>query len=680
MVNIERLAELGVDAASAAQLLGAVDLWFKQFGAVECWRRFTRSPDSCRLPFEVHNYVHEQVFADWDAHCGPAPGWVADQETIEASNISELVEHLDLADYESLHCWSVTDRQAFWQLVIERLGIRFQRPADAGKVLAEGSIDVEEPQWLPGARLNIVESCFGDDDAAAAIVYGDESGTIEQMSCRHLRAMTNRVSNSLVGAGFCPGDAIAIDMPMSAPTVAIYLGIVQAGCVVVGIADSFAAPQIAERMKIAGAKGVFTCGFVEHGGKRLAMYEKIVAADAPRAIVLGNQGKVKLRDGDQWWNRFLSDDEAFDAQACDPHDVMNILFSSGTTAEPKAIPWDHTTPIRCATDGRYHHDIHPGDVIAWPTSLGWMMGPWLIFAALMNRATIALYDGAATEGRFGRFVQDAQVNVLGLVPSLVRRWRQTGCMEQYDWSRIRAFSSTGECSNRQDMLYLMYLAGYRPIIEYCGGTEIGGGYITGTVVQPNAPSTFSTPALGIDLVILDDAGNEADEGELFLIGPSIGLSRRLLNRDHHEVYFEGTPLGPGGVKLRRHGDQFQRLAGGGYRALGRADDTMNLGGIKVSSAQIERALAGIESVKETAAIAVSPADGGPAQLVIYAVLSQGSNASGDQLRPVMQQAIRERLNPLFKVADVVVIDALPRTASQKVMRRELRRQYAAAGQ
>ena len=79
-----------------------------------------------------------------------------------------------------------------------------------------------------------------------------------------------------------------------------------------------------------------------------------------------------------------------------------------------------------------------------------------------------------------------------------------------------------------------------------------------------------------------------------------------------EVYFEGTPLGPGGVKLRRHGDQFQRLAGGGYRALGRADDTMNLGGIKVSSAQIERALAGIESVKETAAIAVSPADGGPA--------------------------------------------------------------------
>jgi len=449
---------------------------------------------------------------------------------------------------------------------------------------------------------------------------------------------------------------------------------------VVGIADSFATPQIAERMKIADAKAMFTCGFVERSGKRLVMYEKIVAADAPLTIVLGDRGNLKLRDGDLWWSQFLSDDEVFDPRPCDPRGVINILFSSGTTAEPKAIPWDHTTPIRCAVDGRYHHDMHPGDVIAWPTSLGWMMGPWLIFAAMMNRATIALYDGVPTEGQFGRFVQDAQVNMLGLVPSLVRRWRQTGCMEQFDWSCVRAFSSTGECSNWQDMLYLMYLAGYRPIIEYCGGTEIGGGYITSTVVQPNSPSTFTTPALGIDFTILDDAGNEADEGELFLIGPSLGLSRRLLNRDHHEVYFKDTPLGPGGAKLRRHGDQFQRLAGGAYRALGRADDTMNLGGIKVSSAQIEQALAGIEPVRETAAIAISPADNGPADLVIYAVLSQGANVSGDQLRPVMQRAIRKQLNPLFKVADVVVIDALPRTASQKVIRRELRRQYAVAGQ
>jgi acyl-coenzyme A synthetase/AMP-(fatty) acid ligase len=60
--------------------------------------------------------------------------------------------------------------------------------------------------------------------------------------------------------------------------------------------------------------------------------------------------------------------------------------------EPKAIPWTHTTPLRCAVDGWSLQDIQPGNVVAWPTNLGWMMGPWLLYASLLNGATIALYQ------------------------------------------------------------------------------------------------------------------------------------------------------------------------------------------------------------------------------------------------------------------------------------------------
>ena len=66
------------------------------------------------------------------------------------------------------------------------------------------------------------------------------------------------------------------------------------------------------------------------------------------------------------------------------------MFSSGTTGDPKAIPWSHTTPIKCAVDGYLHHDIRTGETVTWPTNLGWMMGPWLIFASLVNRAAIGL--------------------------------------------------------------------------------------------------------------------------------------------------------------------------------------------------------------------------------------------------------------------------------------------------
>ncbi len=392
-------------------------------------------------------------------------------------------------------------------------------------------------------------------------------------------------------------------------------------------------------------------------------------------IPLARDIEIPLREQDLAWSEFLLDDDVFEPVPCDPDDVTNILFSSGTTGDPKAIPWTHTTPIKCAMDGYLHHDIHPGEVVAWPTNIGWMMGPWLIYASLVNRAKMALYYGAPVTREFCEFVQNTKIQMLGVVPSLVKAWQNLGAVDGLDWTAIKAFSSTGECSNSDDYLYLMSLAGYRPIIEYCGGTEIGGGYISGTIVQPASPSTFSTPSFGLDYVILDENGTPTPNGELFIIPPSIGLSNTLLNRDHHEVYFTDTPRGPNGEMLRRHGDETEELPGGYYRGHGRADDTMNIGGIKVSSTEIERTLASVDGILETAAIAFNPPAGGPSQLVVYAVPDGSTELEPEPTKKAMQRAIATGLNPLFKISAILIVDALPRTASNKVMRRVLRDRY-----
>ena len=248
-----------------------------------------------------------------------------------------------------------------------------------------------------------------------------------------LALLTNRVANGLVEIGMEPGDAVAVDMPMNAESVAIYLGIVKAGCAVVGIADSFAPDEIAIRLRIGNAKAIFTQDYINRAGKRLPLYEKVTAANAPKAIVFackGDEGVAPIqREGDMIWGDFLSDTDTFTAVPCHPDAHTNILFSSGTTGEPKAIPWTHTTPIKCAADAYLHHDIHTNDVLAWHTNLGWMMGPWLIYASLINKATIALYDGGSPTGRdFGVFVQNARVSMLGVVPTLVRAWKNTECM------------------------------------------------------------------------------------------------------------------------------------------------------------------------------------------------------------------------------------------------------------
>ena len=694
MLAVEELIACGLDKAEALKIAEAVNLILETQSPTASWYEISRYILTPQHPFALHQLLYETTYANFDrATYGPPPAWFPTDEDITKANITRLMAELHIKTYSEFHAWSVANRDTFWQMMINVLDIK---TTSTNPDIQQGATGIATNL----ATLNIVESCFSaPPDAIAIVTQRENAEELARFTYHELASLTNRVANGLIEIGMRQGDAVAVDMPMNAESVAIYLGIVKAGCAVVGIADSFAPDEIATRLRIGNAKAIFTQDYINRAGKRLPLYEKVIAANAPKAIVFSAACKLNLaiekpcegsdrgaqiqREGDMTWDDFLSDTETFTAIPCHPDAHTNILFSSGTTGEPKAIPWTHTTPIKCAADAYLHHDIHTNDVLAWHTNLGWMMGPWLIYASLINKATIALYDGVPTGRDFGVFVQNAKVSMLGVVPTLVRAWKNTACMHGLDWRAIRAFSSTGECSNPEEMLYLMSLAGYKPVIEYCGGTEIGGGYVTGTRVQPAAPSTFTTPALGLDFLLYDEHGNPSDNGEVFIVPPSLGLSTSLLNADHDEVYFAGTPR----PDLRRHGDAIEKLgkrlesepwlAGIKYRVHGRVDDTMNLSGIKVSSAEIEEVLNVVDGIQETAAVAVSPEDGGPSQLVIYTVLvaSESGGSAKQEVHDTLQVALSQHLNPLFRIHDVVIVEALPRTASNKVMRRLLRQQF-----
>jgi acetyl-CoA synthetase len=631
------------------------------------WRHVSQRVLTPADPFELHEAAFAACYGEGALQTGAAPAWMPTQDVVEHANVTGLARELGLPDYAALHAWSIEHREAYWSRVLRRLNVQFDRPCEAVLDAPEG----KPPRWLRGARLNIVASCFQADPTTVAVIESD-GARLRTCSYGELKSRAARVAHALSQRGIVAGDAVAMILPMGIDAVAGYLGVLAAGAAVVSVPESFSSDEIGTRLRIADVKLVITQDVVPRGGKRLPLYDKVRAAcDAPAVVVPADQPFTPADARDVSWAQFQAADAPFAPVSRDPGDPINILFSSGTTGEPKAIPWDHTTAVKAAADAHFHHDVHPGDVLCWPTSLGWMMGPWLIFASLLNRATMALYTQAPGDRAFGAFVRDAKVTMLGSVPSMVRAWRQGDCMRGLDWSGIRAFSSSGECSNATEMLYLMHLAGYRPVIEYCGGTEIGGGYITGTVVQPSVPAAFSTPALGIDLAILDEAHAPATAGEAFLIGPSMGLSWRLLNREHDAVYYADAPV-LDGVRLRRHGDEIRRLPNGYWRVVGRCDDTMNLGGIKVGCVEIERVLNQVDGVLETAAVAENPPGGGPSRLVVFAVPKTGTAITGDELLPAMRQAIRARLNPLFHLDRVEVVASLPRTASNKVMRRELR--------
>jgi acetyl-CoA synthetase len=644
------------------------------------WARFIqRERNRHTTSFEEHWQTYNRIFAERPPEDGPPVVWRPSQQVIDASHLGRLMRQKGFRTYEELHRWSVTNRSQFWGAVLSDLEIDLGLGAQP--VLAPGK-DLRNPQWFPDARLNIAELCFAAPPDQTAIVFareGDEEP--RRVSYRELQSMARKVALGLVRQGFEPGQAIALYMPMTVECVAAYLGIVLAGCVVVSIADSFAPPQIKKRLDIANARAVITVETSVRNGKKIDLYRRVKAAvDDQLVIVVGGVG-TEQRSGYApsvlSWSRFIDGEELDVSFQPDPAQMVNVLFSSGTTGTPKAIPWTHLTPLKCAMDGRFHQDIHDHDVVAWPTNIGWMMGPWLIFATLLNRATMALFEGAPSGGAFCRFVEAAEVTMLGVVPTLVKAWRSSEASQKPDWSKIRVFSSTGEPSNQEDYLWLMFRTDYRaPIIEYCGGTEIGGGYITGTVVQPACPATFTTPALGLDLAVLSSQGKDVEpgrSGEVFLAPPSIGLSQRLLNGDHEAVYYIGVPTHPVHDQLRRHGDRLLKMHGGCYRAHGRTDDTMNLGGIKIGSVELERALELHPAVTRCAAVGVQKQGEGADRLVVFVL--PGGGFSLDATSVELGELLKKQVNPLFRIHEVVVIDELPLTASNKLMRRRLREKY-----
>ncbi|GLU19570.1 hypothetical protein SLE2022_358150 [Rubroshorea leprosula] len=710
-VGIEELAKAGGLSAEEAteihkvirQAITAAEA--KGSDPREVWREVvSRKVLKPWHPHSLHQLVYYSVYSNWDSSTnGPPLYWFPSLYQSKLTNLGRVMETYGpkflgtsykdpIASFNHFRKFSVEHPETYWSVILKELSVVFR---EAPKCILDTS-DKSKPggRWLPGSLLNIAECCLlpsshpRKDDDSCAIVWRDEGCDDSEVSCmtlKELREQVILVANALE-VTFSRGDAIAIDMPMTINAVIIYLAIVLAGLIVVSIADSFAPKEIATRLRVSKAKAIFTQDFILRGGRKFPLYSRVVEAAPHKAIVLpvsGNDIDIKLREQDISWRDFLSSINQhprppYYSPVYQPIDsTINILFSSGTTGDPKAIPWTQLSPIRSASDGWAHIDIGVGDVYCWPTNLGWVMGPILLFSAFLSGATLALYHGSPLGRSFGKFVQDAGVTILGTVPSLVKTWKSTNCMEGLDWSKIKSFASTGEASNVDDDLWLSSKSDYKPIIECCGGTELASCYIQGSPLQPQAFGAFSTPSLTAGLVILDENGvpypdDVACVGEVGLFPLYLGATERLLNADHEEVYFKGMPMYKG-MRLRRHGDVLKRTVGGYLVVQGRADDTMNLGGIKTSSVEIERVCdRADESILETAAVSVAPPGGGPELLVIFVVLKKGFDHQPDKLKMIFSKAIQRNLNPLFKVNSVKIVPEFPRTASNKLLRRVLR--------
>ncbi|MBA0817130.1 hypothetical protein Gohar_001717, partial [Gossypium harknessii] len=221
----------------------------------------------------------------------------------------------------------------YWSIILKELSVTFHEPP---KCILD-TTDKSRPggTWLPGSVLNIAECCLlpsihpRKEDDSCAIVWRDEGddddSDVNRITLKQLREQVILVANAL-DRTFTKGDAIAIDMPMTVNAVIIYLAIVLAGCVVVSIADSFAAKEIATRLRVSKAKAIFTQVFFHfnaviiyetldfYSNPLFALFRtlyRVVEASPHKVIVLPVSGcnvGVQLREQDISWKDFLAYD------------------------------------------------------------------------------------------------------------------------------------------------------------------------------------------------------------------------------------------------------------------------------------------------------------------------------------------------------------------------------------
>eukprot|EP00210_Caulerpa_lentillifera_P003183 g3042.t1 len=699
VLTSDELVAAGLDEADANQLCAVINTLFQNLehdGQEKVWMSIVSNALEPRHPFSVHTLVKEKVFGS--QYDGIPPLWYPSKSIISNTNLfkfmcffmtdyaSELIDSDNATEQlEKLINIAVNDPEIYWTKVLQFAKIEFKV---APQRVLEHAEDADGVTWFPGSQLNIADIVLNKiRNKKDAIIWQEENVQTEElqtMSGEELRELSFRIA-AAISKVHVKGSCIAVYLPMTALSVAIYLGIVLAGCVVVSIADSFAAPEVKSRLQITKSSVIFTQDVILRAGRVHSLYEKISDIEDLQCIVIpagATSLKVELKSGDLSFDQFLACTFGQDFQPviCHPYSHTNILFSSGTTGIPKGISWTHLTPLKCGIDGMFYQDIRTSSVVCWPTNLGWMMGPWLLYASFLNEATMALYQGSPTSPEFCKFVESAKVTMLGVIPSIVRHWKHKDMKKDCDWSQIRCFSSTGEASSYDEYHWLMAQAGYVPIIEYCGGTEIGGAYITSCMLHTQTPSGFTLPVLGSKVVVLHDSSVTDIRdvctfvGELALVPPTLGLSQMLLNKDHKKEYYMGmTRYGPYNYNLRRHGDVFEKNSQRFYFSRGRADDTMNLGGIKVSCIELEyTVMRKVSEIKEAAAVSYTYGTGGPEELALFLVLHSKDEIDLIKLKQECQNAIKAEINPLFKVSQVLLRDKLPRTSTNKITRNVLR--------
>jgi acetyl-CoA synthetase len=623
-------------------------------------------------------------------------GWNPTTDYIEQANVTRLARTHGLAGIDELRARSVADTAWYWNAVATDLGLRFRTPYSRVLDLHNG---IEHPDWFVDATMNIVDSCLlrWRDEAAEriAMVHEDEAGRIRELSFNQLATEVARAAKGLHELGIGPGDAVAIYLPMIPEAIVACYAVAALGAILVPLFSGFASAAIASRLADAEAKAVIVADVTTRRGRTLPLLPQLNAALAHcptvrHVVVVPNGPEHALGGPPEYvgaqmvlWSQLAYRDAPLAPVELDAMHPLLLAYTSGTTGKPKGAVHTHAGfLVKTASEVAYSFDVKPGGVFSWVTDMGWIMGPLSVFGTHANGATLLLYEGSPDrpdKNRLWRLVERHRVTMLGVSPTLVRSLRsaETGFLPIADLSSVHVLGSTGEPWDPESYEWLArdVFGGRVPVINFSGGTEVGGSFLAPYPVEPIRSCSLGGPSLGMDVDVVDETGRSVrgQVGELVCRQPWPSMTRGVWHDEERYLQAYWSHL-PG---IWTHGDFAMVDSDGQWFVLGRSDDVINVAGKRLAPAEVESVMISHPRVAEAAVVGVPDAVKGEA---VWAFWVAGSDDGTDTIDPQTAEQIGGDLAALvggelgkpFTPSRVWRVTALPKTRSAKIMRRAIR--------
>ncbi len=611
--------------------------------------------------------------------------WQPTPDYIDNANVTRLARSAQVDSIHDLRKRSVADIEWYWDAAVRDLGIPFATPYE--KVL-DTSAGPEFPDWFVGGTFNAVHACItrwlADGADRPAIVHEAEDGSVRTLTYRDLADQVSRVAAGLIELGIGEGDAVGIYLPMIPEAVIACYAAAGIGAILVPLFSGFAAPAIASRLNDAEVKAVVVADGTIRRGRTVDMIGELAKAlpqtpTVQSVIVVDNIGSKgdfadTAADVAAWDAVAAADRAPHEFQSFPAMQTLMLGYTSGTTGKPKGAVHTHAGfTIKVATEVGYSFDINAGDRFCWITDMGWVMGPLAAFGTHANGATLVLYEGSPDVPdtcRLWDLVQRHAITMLGVSPTLIRALKSTPLADiaQRDLSSVHVLGSTGEPwdPDSYDWLADTVFGGRVPVINFSGGTEVGGSFLAPYPVEPIPSCSLGGPSLGMDVDVVDDDGKplRGSIGELVCRQPWPAMTRGVWrDRDRYlESYWSTFP------GMWCHGD-FALIDGDQWYILGRSDDVMNVAGKRLAPAEVESVLTTHPAVAEAAAVGVPDPKKGE---TVWAFWVPRAGADTDGVSEELRQLVATSVGKPFAPAKVWTVDALPKTRSAKILRRAVR--------